>query len=54
MKIEGAVGLDIPNNQYPYQKPTLRYGNQTVPTPTNTQAKSVNPAKIMRQVQEGK
>ncbi len=45
-------GLELPNHQDPKPSAPIHYGNQQVPTPTNTAAKKVDPAKVMRQVMD--
>lgn len=50
----GATAFDYPSAQNPRPHFKAYYGNQSVPHPTNNAAKMVNPALIMRQVNEGK
>jgi hypothetical protein len=46
----GACAFELPNGQNPQPHKPMFYGNQSVPHPTNIQAKLVDHAKIMRQV----
>jgi hypothetical protein len=54
MEEDHAVALDMPNNQYPYPKPVIYYGNQSVPSPSNNAAKAVDAARVMREVNHAK
>jgi hypothetical protein len=46
-------GMHIPNSQNPEPHAPMYYGNQTEKHPTNTAAKKVHPAEIMRAVNHG-
>lgn len=50
----GMTAFDLSNNQYPYPKPEIKYGDQYVPRPNNSAAMKTDHAKVMRQVREAK
>jgi len=50
----GMIEFDMPNNQNPKPRAPIYYGNQHVPHPTNSAAKKVDHAKVMRQTLEAK
>ena len=51
---DDAVALDMPNNQNPCPRAPIKYGNQHVPMPTNSEEKVTHSEEVMRAVLEGK
>lgn len=49
-----ATAFDLANSQMPHPHAKPYYGDQRVPTPTNSAAKIVHHAEVMRAVLEGK
>lgn len=51
---DNAPYFAMPNNQNPRPRSPIKYGVTPVPHPTNSAAKMVDSAKVMRQVNEAK
>lgn len=50
----GATAFDYPNNVAPQNYNDIYHTKMKVPRPTNSAAKNVNAAEVMRAVREGK